>query len=403
LKRDLLTPRQSYDYDANGNLTSKTDATGSWSYTWDYENRLKQASLSGGITVTYCYDTLGRRIQRNSSGSTIKFVYDGADVMRDLDATGATIADYINGPEIDNKLRQTVSGTGSYFFADHLATTRGLTDTNGNASSGLTHDSFGNLTSGSTTTRYTYTGREIDTDTGLMYYRSRWYDPVQGRFVGEDPIGVYSGPNLYQYVGSNTINFLDPSGLERLQPYHVRQVMAPRQSCECDTNSNVEDDSFLSLIGSYGKGVVKGFGGAAIGTVKLPFELVQDPGGTTTNILDDIEMRVETMAGIIAHPVVGGDAILDAIGELGPNKAMEILGDAGGQLIFFKGVADVTDMARYGREINLTENCRVAPFGNRTAHPVGRWPHYHRRIVGPDGKTVPGGSMKWHRPWEKGF
>jgi len=123
-----------------------------WSHVLDYENGLKQASLSGGITVTHSYDALGRRIQRSSSGSTIKFVYDGADVMRDLDATGATIADYINGPEIDNKLRQTVSGTGSYFFADHLATTRGLTDTNGNASSGLTHDSFGNLTSGSTTT-----------------------------------------------------------------------------------------------------------------------------------------------------------------------------------------------------------------------------------------------------------
>jgi YD repeat-containing protein len=46
----------SFGYDANGNLTSKTDAGGSWTYSWDYENRLKQASKSGGVTVTYTYD-----------------------------------------------------------------------------------------------------------------------------------------------------------------------------------------------------------------------------------------------------------------------------------------------------------------------------------------------------------
>jgi YD repeat-containing protein len=42
----------SFGYDANGNLTSKTGASGSWTYSWDYENRLKQASKSGGVMVT---------------------------------------------------------------------------------------------------------------------------------------------------------------------------------------------------------------------------------------------------------------------------------------------------------------------------------------------------------------
>ncbi len=209
----------SYAYDTNGNLTSKTDATESWSYTWDYENRLKQASLSGGVTVTYSYDALGRRIQRSSPSSTTRFVYDGADVMRDLDGTGATIADYLNGPGIDNKLRQTVSGASSYLFADHLGTTRGLTDTNGSVSSSLAYDSFGNLTSGSTASRYTYTSREIDTDTGLMYYPARWYDPAQARFVSEDPIGLEGGINLYAYVANDSVNYTDPLGLKRLKPY----------------------------------------------------------------------------------------------------------------------------------------------------------------------------------------
>ena len=57
----------SFGYDANGNLTSKTYAGGSWIYTWDHENRFKQASKAGGVTVIYSYDALGRRVQRASS------------------------------------------------------------------------------------------------------------------------------------------------------------------------------------------------------------------------------------------------------------------------------------------------------------------------------------------------
>ena len=98
----------------------------------------------------------------SSTGGTTKFVYDGADVVRDLDGSGATTADYLNGPGIDNKLRQTSGGTAAYYLDDHLGTTRALADASGNVASSLGYDSYGNLTSGSASTRYTYTGREID-------------------------------------------------------------------------------------------------------------------------------------------------------------------------------------------------------------------------------------------------
>ena len=58
-----------FGYDANGNEISKTDATNSWTYTWDDENRLKQASLSGGMTVHCRYDALGRRVERASTST----------------------------------------------------------------------------------------------------------------------------------------------------------------------------------------------------------------------------------------------------------------------------------------------------------------------------------------------
>jgi RHS repeat-associated protein len=127
----------------------------------------------------------------------------------------ASPADYLNGPGIDSKLRQSASGTASYFIADHLGSSRALTDASGSLTSTLNYDSFGNVTAGSPATRYTYTGRELDLDTGLMYYRARWYDLEQGRFISEDPIGFQGGVNFYVYVENDSINFADPQGTQK--------------------------------------------------------------------------------------------------------------------------------------------------------------------------------------------
>ncbi len=59
---------------------------------------------------------------------------------------------------------------------------------------------------GSALTRYGYTGRERDEATGLLYYRARWYDSQQGRFMSEDPIRFAGGLNLYAYVQNDPIN-----------------------------------------------------------------------------------------------------------------------------------------------------------------------------------------------------
>jgi RHS repeat-associated protein len=62
--------------------------------------------------------------------------------------------------------------------------------------------------------RFKFTGQQLDTETGLYQAGARYYDPATGRFIGEDPIGFDGGDgNLYRYVGNNTTNELDPSGL----------------------------------------------------------------------------------------------------------------------------------------------------------------------------------------------
>jgi RHS repeat-associated protein len=55
-----------------------------------------------------------------------------------------------------------------------------------------------------------------------------------------------------------------------------------------------------------------------------------------------------------------------------------------------------------GKELRFGKNVRIAPFGNRTKHEIGRYPHYHRRGVDPKtGQTKPGQGIGRHRPWEK--
>ncbi len=77
-----------------------------------------------------------------------------------------------------------------------------------------TYDSFGKLTAstGSLVNPFQYTARESDTETGLYYYRARYYDTSAARFLAEDPIRFRGGINFYSYVHNRAPNLRDPRG-----------------------------------------------------------------------------------------------------------------------------------------------------------------------------------------------
>ena len=110
-----------------------------------------------------------------------------------------------------------LTGTGGTYFyhADGLGSITSLTDGSGQLAASYVYDSFGNLTAstGAITNPFQYTGREFDSETGLYYYRARYYDPVIGRFLSEDPLGSNPEPNLYAYVNNSPVGSVDPSGL----------------------------------------------------------------------------------------------------------------------------------------------------------------------------------------------
>jgi RHS repeat-associated protein len=108
------------------------------------------------------------------------------------------------------------SGTTSFYNADGLGSITSLTNSSGTISATYTFDSFGNQTgsTGSLTNSFRYTGRELDSETGLYFYRARHFDPSLGRFLNEDSNKeAVGGMNFYIYVRNDPTRYVDPGGM----------------------------------------------------------------------------------------------------------------------------------------------------------------------------------------------
>lgn len=214
------TPSVTYTYDNNGNTLTKVTSAGTSTYGWDYENRLTSITLPGtGGTLAFKYDGFGRRVQKaftqGSNTTTTNYLYDRNNALADVDQNGNVLARYTATQNIDESLAELRSGTTSYYEADALGSVTSLTNPAAAVANTYTYDSFGNLTasSGSVTNRFRYTGREFDTESGLYFYRARYYDATIGRFISEDPLGVKADKNFYRYVRNNPVMFRDSFGL----------------------------------------------------------------------------------------------------------------------------------------------------------------------------------------------
>jgi RHS repeat-associated protein len=213
------TPSASYTYDNDGNTLTKMASSSTTSYTWDYENRLTSVVLPGsGGTATFKYDPFGRRIQKTftqgSTTTTTNYVYDGNNSVQDVDQNGNLLARYTETLTIDEPVAESRGGTTSYYETDGLGSVTTLSNAAGALANTYTYDSYGKLTAstGSTTNRFQYTARESDSETGLYFYRARYYDPNSGRFLNEDPLQFEGGINFYSYTLNNPASMIDPIG-----------------------------------------------------------------------------------------------------------------------------------------------------------------------------------------------
>ncbi len=220
-----------YSYDANGNLISKIDSAGNkTTFSYDSENELIGASMPSGVSAVYKYDALGRRIYK-STGSlpsqTQQFIYDNQNILAILDGNNNLVALFTHGPGIDEPLEiRQANGTEYFLHADGLGSIVAATDINGNLVERTEYESYGqpvflDLRGASpviesqsfTGSPYAFTSREWDGESRLYFYRARYYDPLAGRFIQQDPLGLIGGIDFYTYVTGNPVIGHDPLGM----------------------------------------------------------------------------------------------------------------------------------------------------------------------------------------------
>ena len=246
-----------YRHDAQGRITTRQHVRLSrkpdtWQYTWDADNHLVSVTTPDRATWRYLYDPLGRRLakQRLSADGQVteetRFTWDGPVLAEqstlgtvagsprpawlaapggDAGAADRVITwDYQPGSftplaqrEHASWRRAPQSQVDQEFYAivtDLIGAPAELVGPDGTLAGFQQHTLWGTTLwkPGGAATPLRFPGQYADPETGLHYNNHRYYDPLTGRYLTPDPLGLAAAPNPHTYVPNPTIA-TDPLGL----------------------------------------------------------------------------------------------------------------------------------------------------------------------------------------------
>ncbi|HZN07688.1 MAG TPA: RHS repeat-associated core domain-containing protein [Pyrinomonadaceae bacterium] len=227
------TPFDERRYDRNGNLILVASKDGKRrEITYDHRNRITNYSVPAGrIAVSYQYDALGRRISKSVGPENVtRYFHDGWQVVEEEDPDG-DVTTFVYGTRLDGILNMQRANHDFYFHVDDQGSVTAVTDDAGKVVERYRYEDFGEpsiFDSGGNLLResrlrnpYLFTGQRYDQETGLYYYRTRYLDPLAGRFTSRDTIGIWEDAgnlgNGYTYVRNNPHSFTDPTGASILR------------------------------------------------------------------------------------------------------------------------------------------------------------------------------------------
>ncbi len=240
-----------YRHDAQGRVTTRQQVRLSrkpdtWQYTWDADNRLTAVTTPDRTTWRYLYDPLGRRIAKQRltpSGHITEqthFTWDGPTLAEQATFPGTPTPPWLHvsaqepgqvttwdyRPGTFTPLTQTEQRTlrdapqdqiNQRFYAivtDLIGAPAELVSPDGDLAGYQQHTLWGTTLwkPGGAATPLRFPGQYADPETGLHYNHHRYYDPVTGRYLTPDPLGLAPAPNPHTYVPNPTTQ-LDPLGL----------------------------------------------------------------------------------------------------------------------------------------------------------------------------------------------
>ena len=226
-----------YTYDALGNLIYRQLPDGeNQYYQYDLENQLVRAEIkkpAGNTEIwTYAYDPFGRRLSKerqdklawtSTDPKRTHFVWDGSRLLQEYTYKGSYTYIYTDQDSYE-PLAQVFDNAKdgkqylAYFHTDQIGIPREMTDIHGNLLWYGEYTAWGRLKKDERIYKdahqpFRLQNQYFDEETGLHYNFFRYYEPDTGRFINQDPIGLFGGDNLYSF-GNQVLDFIDPLGLK---------------------------------------------------------------------------------------------------------------------------------------------------------------------------------------------
>ena len=233
-----------YSYDFIGNIAGSAalaytvdgEVTGVGGLTFGYDTASRLTTVATGcVTIAvYGYDAFDRRVRKTTPEATTTYLYDGWNLVREeIAGTNGTtdVIEYYWGKDISGSL-DTAGGIGGLLYLkrngavyvplyDASGNVVAYVDAVGNIVVSFTYDAFGNCTVQSNNpnnrtieqfSRFRYSTKYHDTETGLIYYGYRYYAPTTARWLTRDPLEEQGGLNLHCFCENDGVNRYDALG-----------------------------------------------------------------------------------------------------------------------------------------------------------------------------------------------